>query len=103
MSLRQSFRERLNYYRTQHRTVGCRLTHMIGIPLIAVSVLCLPFNLKRAVKYQGLGWILQFIGHHYFEHNKPVLMEMKDPLTAVAALRFVYDQWKDFFQGHFQR
>jgi len=30
-------------------------------------------------------------------------MEMKDPLTAVAALRFVYDQWKDFFQGHFQR
>jgi len=76
---------------------------MVGVPLIVLSVLLTPFNRKAALKYQGLGWILQFIGHYFFEHNKPVLMEMRDPITAVAALRFVVDQWIDVVQGRFHR
>jgi uncharacterized membrane protein YGL010W len=93
-SLRHACRVHLRFYRSQHRTVGCRATHMIGVPMIVVSLLVLPFNWKASAQLQIVGWILQFIGHSVFEHNKPVLLEMRDPITLWAALVFVFDLWR---------
>jgi uncharacterized membrane protein YGL010W len=97
--LKHAYDDRLKYYRSKHTTVGCKVTHMFGIPLIATSVFVFPFNKRLAINMQLLGWMLQFIGHCVFEHNKPVLFEKPGPLTAVAALVFIKDEWSLFASG----
>lgn len=99
LTLKRNFVQHLRYYKSQHKTVGCTVTHMIGVPMIVLSVLLLPFNRKASAQLQLGGWILQFIGHYAFEHNKPVILEMKDPLTLGAALVFVWHEWKRFLTG----
>ncbi len=53
-----------------------RFTHSIGIPLIAVSIILVPFGLFfhfvlwLALTLFVIGWILQFVGH-YFEGKPP--------------------------------
>ena len=97
--IRRAYVNRLNYYRSQHRTVGCKITHMVGIPIIALSFPTLLFNRKLAFQLHTAGWILQFIGHYVFEHNKPVILETKDPLILLAALQFCGDEWDQALQG----
>jgi uncharacterized membrane protein YGL010W len=87
--LRRAFDNRLKYYRSQHKTVGCKITHMVGIPMIVLSFPIAFFNRRLAAQFQAIGWILQFTGHYVFEHNQPVFLEAGDPLTAAAALVFV--------------
>lgn len=89
-----SFRSDLHYYRSQHRTKGCKITHMIGVPLIAASMLALPFNKRLSRNLNLSGWALQLIGHFVFEHNKPVTLEVRSPFMFASALVFTYDQWK---------
>jgi len=88
-----NYEKRLAYYQSQHRSVGCKVTHMIGIPIIALSVPMLFFRPKLSLQLHLIGWILQFIGHYVYEHNKPVLLETKDPLILLAALQFCRDEW----------
>ncbi len=95
----EHYRERLAYYRSRHRTVGCKITHMVGIPIIALSFPALLFNRKLAFQMHSVGWILQFIGHYVFEHNKPVLLETKDPLIVLAALQFCAEEWSRALSG----
>jgi|ERR1700733_7548343 uncharacterized membrane protein YGL010W len=97
--LRKSFDKRLAYYRSQHRTLGCKITHMVGVPLIALSFPVFLLNRRLAAQMQEVGWTLQFIGHFVFEHNKPVFLEAADPLTALAALVFVADEWHRALKG----
>ncbi|HEY9775887.1 MAG TPA: Mpo1-like protein [Planktothrix sp.] len=92
----QDFDHNLAYYKSQHLTVGCKITHMIGIPMIAASFFVLPFNRRRFAELQAVGWFLQFLGHFAFEHNKPVLLEVRSPYTVASALVFVYEEWKRF-------
>jgi uncharacterized membrane protein YGL010W len=89
----------LSYYSSQHRTFGCKVTHMFGVPMIAASVLLLPFNRKASGQMMLGGWILQFIGHFVFEHNTPVVLEVRDPKMLLAALIFVGQEWKRFLCG----
>ncbi len=90
----------IEFYRSQHRTKGCELCHLIGVPLIAVSILTLPFNWRGGLKLFTLGWGFQFIGHYVFEKNKPVLFsEARDPLTVLAALIYVSDGWSRLLSG----
>ena len=91
--LRLAFDDRLKFYRSQHKTVGCKITHMVGVPMIALSFPIALFNKRLAAQFQTIGWILQFAGHYIFEHNNPVFLNEKDPLTAAAALVFVADEW----------
>jgi uncharacterized membrane protein YGL010W len=91
--LRLAFDDRLKYYRSQHKTVGCKITHMVGIPMIVLSFPIAFFNRRLATQFQAIGWILQFTGHYVFEHNQPVFLEAGDPLTAAAALVFVANEW----------
>jgi uncharacterized membrane protein YGL010W len=96
---RDDLKQHLRFYKSKHRTKGCKITHMIGIPMIAVSFLCLPFSRKAFLQLQTGGWILQFIGHFVFEHNKPVIFEAADPKTLVSALLFTAGEWTRLLDG----
>ena len=88
------FRAHMAHYRAEHRTAGCRITHMIGVPLIVASLPMAVWDWRVALVMFAIGWTMQFAGHRYFEHNKPVLMaDPKNPLTYVAALIFVAQEW----------
>jgi uncharacterized membrane protein YGL010W len=90
----------LEFYRSQHRTKGCELCHLIGVPLIALSVPAVFINWRVAAKMFALGWGFQFAGHYFFEKNKPVLFsEARDPLTLVAALVYCSDGWSRILSG----
>jgi len=90
----------LEYYRSQHRTKGCELCHLFGVPLIALSIPIFFFNWRSGLKLFSLGWALQFAGHYIFEKNKPVLFsEARDPLTVWAALIYVSNGWSRLISG----
>jgi len=95
-----ALQENMEYYRSQHTTTGCKISHLIGIPLIALSIPTLFCSPRRAAQLFGVGWAFQFIGHYVFEKNKPVLFsEARDPLTLVSALVFCADGWARVLTG----
>ena len=63
-------------YSSAHQNKINKLTHQIGIPMIAVSILLILPSIfisglwKIALGWFVIGWILQFIGH-YFEGKPP--------------------------------
>lgn len=83
----------LPYYSSAHRTDGCKISHMIGVPMIFASTIIFPFNKMRSAQLMIAGWILQFIGHSVFERNKPLLLEIKSPFLLIASLIFVSRLW----------
>lgn len=68
--------EWINEYSKSHEHPVNRLTHKIGIPMIALSILLAPVALfitgfwMIPLALFVLGWILQFIGHA-FEGKPP--------------------------------
>ncbi|MGH9553184.1 MAG: DUF962 domain-containing protein [Terriglobales bacterium] len=92
--------EQLEYYRSQHKTRGNKICHLIGIPLIALALPLGLLNWRQGAKLFSLGWAFQFIGHFVFEKNKPVLFsESSNPLTILAALVWVTDGWARVISG----
>jgi uncharacterized membrane protein YGL010W len=95
------FEEQLDYYRSQHSTVGCKITHMFGVPLIAASLLLVLVGSKLASKCFIAGLALQFIGHYCFEKNRPVfLQEASNPMILASALIFAAEHWVQLLSGH---
>lgn len=68
------------------------------MPMIILSILILPWRPRTAAALQVGGWLLQGIGHYVFEHNKPVLLEVRDTMTIWSALVFVFKLWKNFLE-----
>lgn len=72
----RSWDEWIDEYQKAHQHPANRITHSIGIPMIALSILLIPvcFFVSRlwmlAVSLFVVGWILQFVGH-YFEGKPP--------------------------------
>lgn len=72
----KSWDEWINEYSKSHEHPINRLTHKIGIPMIAVSILLIPLAFfiagfwKIPLALFILGWIFQFIGHG-FERKPP--------------------------------
>ena len=72
----RSWDEWIDEYQKGHQHPANRITHSIGIPMIAVSILLIPvcFFVGRlwiiALSLFIIGWILQFVGH-YFEGKPP--------------------------------
>ena len=89
----------LDYYASQHTTKGCKITHMIGVPMITLSPLVSIFNKRLGRQLFSVGWGLQVIGHLVFERNQPVFLEVKNPITFLSALVFVGTQWSNIFSG----
>lgn len=95
-----TFSEHMEIYRSEHRTLGCKVTHMIGVPLIAASLPTAFFNFPAAAGMFGAGWVLQVTGHYVFEKNKPVLFaDPTNPMTYIAAITFVGEEWGKVLTG----
>src|SRR5690606_26471440 len=67
----RSWDDWIEEYSESHQHPINRLTHTFGIPMIAVSIVLLPFGLLFPRLWLVIaalfvvGWVLQFIGHHY--------------------------------------
>ena len=93
-----TFQEHKKMYRSQHKTVGCKVTHMFGIPMIVTSLVLFFFNWPLALGLFVGGWALQFIGHFVFEKNRPVLFQdPTNPFTYFYAVIFVGEEWVRLF------
>ena len=57
-------------YKAKHQHPLNRLSHSIGIPLIAISLPLFFFDWRWALAFFVFGWILQFVGHA-IEGNQP--------------------------------
>jgi uncharacterized membrane protein YGL010W len=57
-------------YKAQHQHPLNRLTHIIGIPLILISLPLFFFNWRWALALFVVGWIFQLVGHA-IEGNQP--------------------------------
>ena len=72
----RSWDDWIEEYSHSHEHPMNRLTHSFGIPMIAVSIVLLPFCFFVsglwivALALFVVGWLLQFIGH-YFEGKPP--------------------------------
>jgi len=72
----KSWNEWIDEYSESHQHPVNKLTHSIGIPMIAVSILLVPFAFlitgfwKLPLALFIIGWILQFVGHA-FEGKPP--------------------------------
>jgi len=72
----RSWDDWIDEYSEAHRHPVNRLMHTFGIPMIALSVLMIPFCFfvfglwRVALALFVVGWILQFVGH-YFEGKPP--------------------------------
>ena len=83
--------EWIDEYSQSHQTKINQITHKIGIPMIAVSILLILPSIffagvwKISLGLFVIGWILQFIGH-YFEGKPPEFM--KDKRFLLVGLRW---------------
>jgi len=72
----RSWDDWIDEYSEAHRHPVNRLMHTFGIPMIALSLLMIPFCFfvfglwRVALALFVVGWILQFVGH-YFEGKPP--------------------------------
>lgn len=90
----------LEHYKSQHKTLGCKITHMIGVPMIALSVPMLLISPRRSANLFAGGWALQFLGHYVFEKNSPVVLtDYRNPMVMLAALNYVAEGWGRLFRG----
>ena len=69
----RSFAEFYPYYLSEHQNVVCRRLHFIG----SLLVLCVLANVLmnhqwlRLIAIPFLGYGFAWIGHFFFEHNRP--------------------------------
>lgn len=72
MALSEEWKQLLRNYRREHSHPVCKLTHLLGIPLIVLGI---PFLLRPlyGISMIVAGVILQAIGHR-FEGNEPQLL-----------------------------
>jgi uncharacterized membrane protein YGL010W len=68
-------------YEQNHQSQVCRITHLIGIPLIVTSIPLLFLTWKRALTLFAVGWLLQFAGHAA-EGKRPKFFEGAQYLLA---------------------
>lgn len=93
--LTKSLREYLDEYGEGHRQRGTRLLHMVGIPMIVVSLPIVPINpLWGGALFAG-GWALQWIAHKVFEKNEPKFLS--DPLHLLIGVVWTAREWAALF------
>jgi hypothetical protein len=104
-ALAKPFDVSLAFYRTRHRSPGCRITHLFGVPLIGAGIMTLLFpSLRRSsLTFLGCGVFLQLLGHYAFEKNEPTLRETHDLMSIPASLFFVFELWREVFSGEWSQ
>lgn len=91
--------EAIAFYRTRHRTPGCKLTHMIGVPMLLCAPLVFCMNKRNGTLLAITGTFFQLLGHFLFEKNIPTLIETRDPMSIPAAVAFTAGEWIDVANG----
>ncbi|MEQ9263290.1 MAG: DUF962 domain-containing protein [Owenweeksia sp.] len=68
-----SLKEFYPYYLTEHRDYTCRVLHFIGTGLVVLSFLTFwfTFNWLYLALIPFLGYGFAWVGHFFFEQNKP--------------------------------
>ena len=96
------FEQALSEYKSQHQTAGCIVTHMFGVPMIAISFPLALINARKSLTCFVFGWALQLIGHYYFEKNKPVLFTKsgKNCWVPIVAFFMVAKYWRAALTGN---
>lgn len=85
---RERFERALDFYEQTHQDPTNRKLHVVGIPIILGGTAgLLIFSPYRPMWFLSagafsFGWILNFIGHGFFEKNAPAFAD--DPLSFVA-------------------
>jgi hypothetical protein len=65
------FADKMTYYRDRHSSLGVRITHLLGTPVIATGIPLLWAKPRVGVPMFVGGWLVQIAGHALFEHNLP--------------------------------
>ena len=89
MSFQSTFTELLERYRLDHTHPVNKATHLVGIPMIVVSLPLLIFAPWLGLGLFVFGWILQFIGHA-FEGKKPSFFS--DPRFLLIGVAYFVDK-----------
>ena len=90
---KHSLREYIAIYQKEHTTLGNKLTHMVGIPMIVAS---LPTSLINPIAGGSMfvaGWALQYVGHYVFEKNQPAFYS--DAYYLLVGPAWVAAEWLD--------
>lgn len=98
--LKDNFVNTFKLYESYHTSLGCRITHMIGVPAIAISILMMLTKKRGGKKLFVGGWVLQFLGHFAFEHNKPFLFDHPGPLVPFVSMAFITRDWYRLLTGN---
>ena len=88
MSVQSTFHDLMERYRRDHTHPINKATHMIGIPMIVVSLPLLLLRPWTGLTLFVVGWIFQFIGHA-FEGKKPSFFS--DPRFLFIGVAFFVD------------
>ncbi|MAL98385.1 Mpo1-like protein [Hydrocarboniclastica marina] len=80
----QSFREFYPYYLSEHSNPTCRRLHYVGSLLVIAVVLFSLFmqSFFWLLLIPVIGYGFAWIGHFFFEHNKPATFQY--PLYSLA-------------------
>lgn len=93
-----SFDAKMDYYRSQHTSRGIRLTHLIGIPGVALALPLLAARPRVGAALFAASWAVQVAGHALFEHNRPALT--RGPVTyQLCGLAFWCEEVADLLAG----
>lgn len=84
----------INKYNNDHQNKWNRALHMVGVPVIIVSVPLMFIMPPVGISLFVGGWVLQFIGHG-IEGNKPSFMS--DPRFLMVGALFFGQKWKNLF------
>ena len=81
----QSLKEFYPYYLSEHQNTTCRILHFIGTGLLLLSLFAgvLFHDLRFIVAIPFIGYGFAWIGHFFFEKNKPATF--KYPLYSLAS------------------
>lgn len=74
--MKEVLQQKLEEYRRDHQHPVNKATHMVGIPMIVVSLPLVFFAPPVGIALFVLGWTLQFVGHA-FEGKPPSFI--RDP------------------------
>ena len=67
----KSFKEFYPFYLSEHMNPICRTLHFIGSALVIGLIISAFFNIKRLLFVPLCGYGFAWVGHFFFEKNKP--------------------------------
>tara|TARA_B100000945_G_C20370386_1_gene591774 strand:- start:50 stop:382 length:333 start_codon:yes stop_codon:yes gene_type:complete len=90
----QTFKQFYPFYLSEHMNPVCRGLHFIGTFIVAIVILLSIFQIKFLLFAPIFGYGFAWIGHFFFEKNKPATFSY--PLYSLIA---DWVMFKDIFFG----